>query len=117
MVYSGEPATRHGTRVREVLPHSASTIEAFRDTTSRDHPGQLVLDTANELAAQHQRQWQWDAEDASRAPGASAEAIAESKRLIDDLNARRVALVERIDEWVAGRIHVRADAWVCPEFG
>src|SRR5690606_28836583 len=108
MADSGEQATQHVTRVREILPRSASIIEAFRDTTSRDHPGQLVLDTANELAAQHGQQWQ--AEDVSRASGASADAIAESKRLIDDLNARRVALVERIDEWVSAQVHSRADA-------
>lgn len=102
MADNGEQATQHVTRVREILPRSASIIEAFRDTTSRDHAGQLVLDTANELAAQHEQQWQ--AEDASRVPGASAEDVAESKRLIDDLNARRVALVERIDEWVSTQV-------------
>lgn len=108
MADRSEQATQHVARVREILPRSASIIEAFRDTSSRDHPGQLVLDTANELAAQHEQQWQ--AEDVSRASGASAEAIAESKRLIDDLNARRVALVERIDEWVSTQVHSRADA-------
>jgi hypothetical protein len=107
MVGSGEQAAQYA-RVRETLPRSASIIEAFRDTTNRDHPGQLVLNTAHELAAHHEQQWQ--AEDISRACGASAEAIAESKRLIDDLNARRVALVERIDEWLATQVHGPADA-------
>ncbi len=95
-------------QAREILPRSASIIEAFRDTTSRAHPGQCVLDTANNLAAHHQRQWH--AEDASRAPDSSAEDIAASKRLIDELNARRVALVEQIDTWVAREIYSRADA-------
>jgi hypothetical protein len=109
MADGGEPATQpHVTHVREILPRSASIIEAFRDTTSNDHPGRQVLDMANELAAHHQRQWH--AEDASRVPGASAEDIAANKRLIDELNARRVALVEQIDEWVTGQIHSRADA-------
>lgn len=103
-----ESVTQHVTHVREILPRSASIIEAFRDSTNKDHPGQLVLDTANKLAAHHQQQW--DAEDASRAPGASAGDIAASKRLIDELNARRVALVEQIDGWVASQIHSRADA-------
>ncbi|MGL5864537.1 MAG: DUF4254 domain-containing protein [Dermatophilaceae bacterium] len=89
-------------------PQSASIIEAFRDTTSRDQPGQLVLETANELATQHGQQWL--AEDVSRASSASADAIAETKRLIDGLNAKRVALVERIDEWVSAEVHSRADA-------
>lgn len=105
----GEPTTElQVARLREILPRSASIIEALRDTTSGDHPGQHVLDTANDLAAHHQRQWH--AEDASRAPGASGEDIAASKRLIDALNARRVALVEQIDDWVATQIHSRADA-------
>ena len=95
--------------VREILPRSASIVEAFWEVAnSADQPGQHVLKTANDLAIHHQRQWQ--AEDASRASGASDEEIAASKRLIDELNARRVALVERIDEWVAGQIHSRADA-------
>jgi hypothetical protein len=103
MADSGEQATQHMTRVREILPRSASIIEAFRSVTGRDHPGQLVLNTAKELAAQHEQQWQ--AEDDSRASGASAYAIAESKRLIDHLNARRIGMVERIDEWVSTQVH------------
>lgn len=95
-------------QAREILPRSASIIEAFCDTTSHDHPGQCVLDIANDLAAHHQRQWY--AEDDSRAPEASAEDIAASKRLIDELNAHRVALVEQIDMWVARVIYSRADA-------
>lgn len=94
--------------VREVLPRSASIIEAFRARTRSDFPRQRVLDTANELAAHHQRQWH--AEDACRAPGVTSEDIAAGKRLIDELNARRVALVEQVDEWVASQIRSRADA-------
>lgn len=93
--------------VSEILPRSASIIEAFLDITRRDQPGQHVLDAANDLAAHHQRQW--DAEDNCRAPDASAEDIAASKRLIDELNTHRVALVEQIDLWVARMIHSRAD--------
>ncbi|EHK86495.1 hypothetical protein SZMC14600_14695 [Saccharomonospora azurea SZMC 14600] len=104
MTNGGEPTTQsHVPHVREVLPRSASIIETFRDTSSNDHPGQYVLDMANDLAAHHQRQWH--AEDASRAPGASAEDVAAGKRLIDELNARRVALVEQVDEWVARQVH------------
>lgn len=109
MAGSGESTMQsHLTHVREILPRSASIIEAFHDATNRDHPGWHVLDTANALAAHHQQQWH--AEDFSRAPGASAKDIAASKRLIDELNAKRVALVERVDEWVAGQVHSRADA-------
>ncbi|MGH3468280.1 MAG: DUF4254 domain-containing protein [Thermocrispum sp.] len=110
MADGGEPTTEPQVTMhaREILPRSASIIEAFRDTTNQDHSGQHVLDTANDLAAHHQRQWH--AEDASRAPDASAEHVAASKRLIDELNARRVALVERIDLWVAQEINSRVDA-------
>lgn len=107
MADSGEPATQQVARVREILPRSASIIEAFHNSIS-DYHGQLVLATASDLAGQHMRQWR--AEDASRAPDASAEDIAASKRLIDELNIRRVSLVERIDEWTARQIHTRADA-------
>ncbi|MGH3494112.1 MAG: DUF4254 domain-containing protein [Sciscionella sp.] len=96
-------AQPYAAHVREILPRSASIIEAFRQSTSSDHRGQHVLNTAKELANHHQRQWQ--AEEASRAPGAPIEDIAASKRLIDGLNARRVVLVERIDEWVATQVH------------
>lgn len=109
MADSGEKAAQPPVaHVRELLPRSASIIEAFRDTTTRNHPEHHVLDTANALASHHQRQWH--AEDASRVSGASADAIAANKRLIDDLNARRVALVEQIDEWAAGQIRSRVDA-------
>lgn len=109
MATGGEPSLQpHVMHVREVLPRSASIIEAFRGTTSNGHPGQHVLDRARDLAGHHQRQW--NAEDASRARAASAENVAATKRLIDDLNAERVALVEQIDKWVAGKIHSRVDA-------
>jgi Protein of unknown function (DUF4254) len=93
---------------RAIVPRSASIIGAFRGTVRCDCPGQFVLDIARELAAHHQRQWR--AEDVSRAPEASAEDVAASKRLIDCLNARRVALVERIDEWTAREVSSGVDA-------
>lgn len=109
MADGGGPTTQPlAAHVRNILPRSASIIEACRQTTSSDQLGQHVLDMANELAVHHQRQWH--AEDASRAPGATAEDIAASKRLIDELNAQRVVLVEQIDEWVAAQIHNHADA-------
>lgn len=90
------------------LPRSASIVEAFSDSRCADQPGDIVLDLARDLAAHHQRQW--DAEDASRTPGALAENIAASKRLIDELNARRVIVIEQIDQWVAERIPNLPDA-------
>lgn len=95
-------------QVREVLPRAASLIAAFPAATSRGHRGQFIIDSGHELAVQHQQQW--SAEDASRADGVSAEMVASCKRLIDGLNARRVMLVEHIDDWVAREIRGRADA-------
>jgi len=83
-------------------------MAAFPAVVSRGHPGQLVIDVGHELAAQHQRQWR--AEDASRADEASAETVASCKRLIDELNIRRVMLVEQIDEWVVREIRSQAHA-------
>ena len=94
--------------VREALPRAGSLIAAFPAVASRGHPGQLVIDIGHELAAQHQQQWR--AEDASRAYGVPAEMVALCKRLIDDLNARRVMLVEQIDAWVAREVCGQEDA-------
>lgn len=93
--------------VREILPRSASIIEAFRNVGCRDHPHRPVLGIAHDLATHHQRQW--EAEDVSRHREASADAVARAKRLIDELNARRVGLVERIDRWVAQEVRARTD--------
>lgn len=95
-------------RARDILPRSASLIGAFREVTSHDHPGHVLLNIAGDLAIHHKRQWY--AEDASRAHGISAEDVAACKQLIDELNAHRVALVEQIDTRVAEEIHSRADA-------
>lgn len=56
----------------------------------------------------HQHQDQWAAETVSRDPSATAEQIAESKRTIDTLNARRAVLIELLDEQVATRVSTRA---------
>lgn len=99
---SAASGVRQPVDVRQVLPYSASLIAAFAAVPVKAQPGRFVIDIGHELAAQHQRQWQ--AEDASRADGASAGTVASCKRLIDVLNARRVMLVEQIDDWVAREI-------------
>ena len=104
MTVGGEPIapTRVARPVRELLPRSASIIEGFHDSIDVEDPGRLVLCVARDMAANHQRQWQ--AENISRTPDASAEDVVGSKRLIDGLNAHRVALVEQIDEWVGAEV-------------
>lgn len=89
-----------------LLPKSAVLIEssvAIRTVL----PGHVVVRTAQELAAHHHRQWA--AEDDSRA-AADADGVARAKRLIDELNARRVGLIEQIDRWVAAETTVRPEA-------
>lgn len=109
MAGNGELATQtQGDVIDETPPRSASIIEAFRSPAPAANLGQLVLDVAAELAANHQRQWH--AEDACRTPDATAEDIAAAKRTIDELNSRRVVLVEQLNEWIAGAIRGRADA-------
>lgn len=93
--------------VRDILPRSATIIEAFRRSDSQECSISFVLGIARTLAGLHQQQW--NAEDTSRTPGASAENVATSKRRIDELNARRVVLVEQIDTWAAGGIHTQAE--------
>jgi hypothetical protein len=104
IVSAGDRSTvRSGPRdVREALPRSASIIEALRGGVDEAPSGGVVVETARDLAVSHRLQW--EAEEASRAPGASDGAVAASKRRIDDLNARRVAVVERIDMWVEAEI-------------
>src|SRR5207248_60711 len=103
-----EPMRDRQKPVREALPRAASLIAAFSAVASRGHPGQLIIDIGHELAAQHQQQWR--AEDASRAYGVPTEVVALCKRLIDDLKARRVVLVEQIDGWVAREVCSEEDA-------
>lgn len=104
----GERVAQPLAYVREVLPRSATIIEAFRQPTVEDAPGGQILDAANALARHHQEQWR--AEDASRAPDAPADEVAWCKRRIDELNATRAVLVEQIDEWVTTRVRSRPDA-------
>jgi uncharacterized protein DUF4254 len=88
------------------LPMSAALIAAVR---SRDVPasrGWTILEAASALAIQHRTQWR--AEDETRSCAAPDDLIVANKQLIDSLNARRVELVERIDDWIARHVPQRA---------
>lgn len=78
------------------LPGSADVIAAFRN----EHQDRsILLHLAGELARQHQAQW--DAETVSRRMSAAPQVVADSKRRIDSMNARRSQLIEAIDREVA----------------
>lgn len=81
------------------LPGSADVIAAFRH---EDLARAVLLHLAAELARQHQAQW--DAETVSRDTSAASETVADSKRRIDVMNARRSALIEAIDREAAPMI-------------
>lgn len=93
-------------RTREEIPTSAVLVEAFRGAaeSSAGHPP--VVEVAAALAAHNERQWA--AEDACRTDDDLA--VANGKRLVDALNARRAELVERIDRWAAREIGSRPEA-------
>jgi hypothetical protein len=95
-------------RVLAVLPGAASVMEAIEGASGGDCLGHPLLVWARDLAAHHLRQWR--AEDVSRDPDASAEDVGASKWLIDALNARRVALIEEIDQWVVKQVRGREGA-------
>jgi hypothetical protein len=85
------------------LPRSADLVMGFRIIPSEGQDDQVIL-LGRELAANHQRQW--EAEDSCRDEAAALSDIGEAKRQIDRLNARRVSLVERIDQVIGTRIQV-----------
>ncbi|WNV86677.1 DUF4254 domain-containing protein [Umezawaea sp. Da 62-37] len=83
-----------------VLAPSSADLLAWCDTaaTTPVMPASAFLRClVGELAAGHREQW--SAEDRSRCGGPVEVAVA--KRRIDELNARRVALVDRLNEHVA----------------
>lgn len=91
----------------ELLPCAAQLIEAFRGMIGNVTAQQDVVELAAGLAGHHQRQW--TAEDNSRISD-EVHAVAAAKSLIDELNARRVAMVERIDSWAAVHIPARPES-------
>jgi len=90
------------TQAPSSVPRAGAVVDAIQRDTGGERLGHPLLDRASNLAAHHQRQWR--AEDVSRDPDASVEEVAASKRLIDALNAQRVALIEEIDQWVAEQV-------------
>lgn len=103
MIRGEEPTVRRNTAdVVEPLPRSAVVVEQFGGTNREAGESGPILATARRLARHHRRQWQ--AENASRAPNASAGDIAAAKQLIDELNCRRASLVEELDAWVAAQL-------------
>jgi hypothetical protein len=101
MNHETEDPLSQAVNLRSGLPRSADLLMGFR---TAQHEGQAdpILTLGHELAVNHQKQW--DAEDSCRDPAATVSEVGTAKRLIDELNTSRVALVERVDEVVESRV-------------
>jgi hypothetical protein len=84
-------------------------ITLHRDTTARWHdsePGNPYDGLLAIVCQQHlYNHLVWHEEDRVRAPGANDQDIADAKRAIDRYNQARNDWVEKIDEWLAERLH------------
>ncbi|MDO3649713.1 DUF4254 domain-containing protein [Nocardia mangyaensis] len=89
------------------LPPPSALLRAFL-APHPDPTRHRVLDAASGLARCHDRRRA--ALETARQPGAASGRIAESGRLIDDIDDERAALIARIDGWVATNIAHRAGA-------
>lgn len=98
-----EPEKPHpqAVNVQSGLPRSADLLMGFQ-TAESEGQTDVMLELGRQLAVNHQNQW--DAEDFCRDPTATAAEVGKTKRHIDELNERRVALVERIDEAIESRL-------------
>lgn len=101
------PLDAAGTEFQAHVPDSGLLLDVFsglREPSQRDLP---VVVLVRALVATHLSQW--DAEDASRSASSDHD-VARAKALIDALNARRVTLVEQIDDHVGDLLSVKATA-------
>lgn len=94
-------------RVEGLLPTAAALIKAFDGDIDPDQAEHPVVRVAEALSSQHRRQWA--AEDDSRT-ATDPNDVARSKRLINELNAGRVGMVEQIDQWAVAEISTRLAA-------
>jgi len=75
-------------------------LAGFADADTRE-----PLAIAHSLARNHEQQW--SAEDLCRSPTVGDDVLGRVKRRIDQLNGRRVELIDCVDVWVAA--HLRQD--------
>lgn len=90
------------TTITGPLPRSSFVLRAFRGWIEPQHPGQVVLDAAAELAECHSRRQA--ASDAGREADASERHIAASMRMVSEIDSRRAGLVITVDNWVSRRV-------------
>ncbi|MBF6133223.1 DUF4254 domain-containing protein [Nocardia otitidiscaviarum] len=100
----GDELPVSGTR----LPAPATLLRAFRDPVTTERPDREVLDAAHELVRCHE--CRRHAQQAAHAAGATPRRVAECSQLVENIDARRGELVERIDTWVAANIAHRSGA-------
>lgn len=90
------------------LPTPSALLRAFLETDHPDPTRHRVLDAASGLAHCHDRRHR--ALEQARDPAASSNGVAACGRLVDDIDNDRIALIARIDNWVATHVEHRDGA-------
>ncbi|MFE1597170.1 DUF4254 domain-containing protein [Nocardia sp. NPDC058705] len=90
------------------LPTPSALLRAFLHTHHPDPTRHQVLDAARGLANCHDRRRKLLEQ--ARDPAASSSGVAAYGRLVDAIDNDRVALIARIDDWVAAHVEHRDGA-------
>ncbi|WP_067699678.1 DUF4254 domain-containing protein [Nocardia jejuensis] len=90
------------------LPSPSTLLRAFREPVIAVRRDRDVLESAHELVQCHERRH--GALEAAHAAEATPDRVAECSRLVEEIDARRVELISRIDDWVAVNIPHRTGA-------
>ncbi|WP_410874857.1 DUF4254 domain-containing protein [Nocardia sp. A7] len=99
----------HGHRLDAAqLPTPSALLRAFLETDHPDPTPHRVLDAARGLAHCHDRRRR--ILEQARDPAATSRGVAACGRLVDDIDNDRVALITRIDVWVATYVEHRDGA-------
>ncbi len=99
----------HGHRLDAAqLPTPSALLRAFLESDHPDPARHRVLDAASGLAHCHDRRCR--ILEQAHDPAASSNGVAACGRLLDDIDNDRVALIARIDDWVAAHVEHRDGA-------
>ncbi|MBC7304742.1 MAG: DUF4254 domain-containing protein [Nocardia sp.] len=99
----------HGHRLDAAqLPTPSALLRAFLGTDHPDPTPHQVLDAARGLANCHDRRHR--ILEQARDPATSGSAVAACGRLVEEIDSDRIALIARIDDWVAAHVEHRDGA-------